>query len=131
MSVDVSKQSAEILGELLPSLQQMTLDDSVLYSFRDLGTSLHSLQILSVARSGITDLDGIGALTCLRELYAQHNRIADISPLCMHDELQIVGTEMRSRAQSGCRSCPHLCCIESGRFDRELRGGGRPNRAAR
>lgn len=91
ISVDAGKQSVEVVGELLPSLQQLTLENSVLYSFRDLGTSLHSLQVLSVARSGITDLDGIGALTCLQQLYVQHNRIADISPLSMHEELQVVG----------------------------------------
>jgi len=89
--VDAGKQSVEVIGEMLPSLQQLTLDSSMLYSFRDLGTSLHSLQVLSVARSGITDLDGIGALACLQQLYAQHNRIADISPLSMHEELQVVG----------------------------------------
>lgn len=89
--MDAGKQSVEVIGELLPSLQQLTLDSSLLYSFRDLGTSLHSLQVLSVARSGITDLDGIGALMCLQQLYAQHNQIADISPLSMHEELQVVG----------------------------------------
>lgn len=89
--MDSSKQSIEVLGELLPSLQQLVLENSTLFSFRDLGTSLHSLRTLSLSRSSITDLDGISSLTCLQELYVQHNQITDISPLSMHEELQVVG----------------------------------------
>lgn len=91
LSIDSGKQSVEAIGELLPSLQQLRLQNSVLHSFRDLGTSLHSLQILWIMRSGIKDLDGIGALTGLQELYLQYNDISDISPLTLHEELQVLG----------------------------------------
>ncbi|KDO30240.1 hypothetical protein SPRG_19795 [Saprolegnia parasitica CBS 223.65] len=90
LSIDTGKQSVEALGELLPSLLQLRLHESKLHSFRDLGTSLHSLQVLWLERCGVTDLDGIGALTGLRELYLQGNCISDISPLSMHDELSVV-----------------------------------------
>ncbi|OQR95248.1 hypothetical protein ACHHYP_00212 [Achlya hypogyna] len=93
LTVDTAKQSVEALGELLPSLLQLRLHESHLHSFRDLGTSLHSLQVLWLQSCGVTDLDGIGALTGLRELYLQHNAIADISPLSMHDELAVVDLE--------------------------------------
>lgn len=91
IAVDSGKQSVEAIGELLPSLQQLKLQNSTLHSFRDLGTSLHSLQILWVMRSGITDLDGIGALTHLQELYLQYNDISDLSPLTLHEEIQVIG----------------------------------------
>ncbi|EQC40562.1 hypothetical protein SDRG_02450 [Saprolegnia diclina VS20] len=90
LSIDTGKQSVEALGELLPSLLQLRLHESKLHSFRDLGTSLHSLQVLWLERCGVTDLDGIGALTGLRELYLNGNCISDISPLSMHDELSVV-----------------------------------------
>ncbi|KAF0729084.1 hypothetical protein Ae201684P_003432 [Aphanomyces euteiches] len=90
LTVDTRKQSIEALGELLPSLTQLNLHQSVLRSFRDLGTSLHGLQVLYLMRSGIKDLDGIGALTGLRELYLQFNEISDVSSLSMHEELQIL-----------------------------------------
>ncbi|RHZ03859.1 hypothetical protein DYB26_014334 [Aphanomyces astaci] len=92
LTVDTHKQSVEALGELLPSLTQLRLHQSVLHSFRDLGTSLHGLQILWLMSSGVKDLDGIGALTGLRELYLQFNDIVDVSPLSLHDELHILGT---------------------------------------
>ncbi|ETW04581.1 hypothetical protein H310_03794 [Aphanomyces invadans] len=91
LTVDTHKQSVEALGVLLPSLTQLRLHESVLHSFRDLGTSLHSLQVLWLMRSGVKDLDGIGALTGLRELYLQFNEISDVSPLSMHDALHVVG----------------------------------------
>ncbi|KAF0701714.1 Aste57867_7880 [Aphanomyces stellatus] len=90
LTVDTQKQSVEALGELLPSMTQLRLHQSILHSFRDLGTSLHGLQVLWLMRSGVKDLDGIGALTGLRELYLQFNEIADISPLSMHDELHVI-----------------------------------------
>ncbi|RLN74739.1 hypothetical protein BBJ28_00017331 [Nothophytophthora sp. Chile5] len=90
LSVDSTKQSVEVIGELLPALQQLRLQQSTLCSFRDLGTSLGSLRILWAVNCGITDLDGIGALVNLQELYLQHNRVSDISPLTMHDELRVV-----------------------------------------
>ncbi|KAJ8556846.1 hypothetical protein ON010_g9119 [Phytophthora cinnamomi] len=90
ISVDSSKQSVETIGELLPSLQQLRLQQSTLSSFRDLGTSLRSLRILWAMHCQISDLDGIGALLNLQELYLQHNNVSDISPLTMHDELRVV-----------------------------------------
>lgn len=101
IAVDSNKQSVEVIGELLPSLQQLKLQNSTLQSFRDLGTSLHSLQILWVMRSGISDLDGIGALTGLQELYLQYNDISDLSPLMLHEEIQVIDLEGNCIADIG------------------------------
>lgn len=91
LSVDSANQSIEVIGELLPSLQQLRLHKSTLISFRDLGTSLRALRILDVSNCGIRDLDGIGALTGLQHLYVQRNEINDISPMTMHEEIQSIG----------------------------------------
>ncbi|KAG6618754.1 Protein phosphatase 1, regulatory subunit [Phytophthora cinnamomi] len=101
ISVDSSKQSVETIGELLPSLQQLRLQQSTLSSFRDLGTSLRSLRILWAMHCQISDLDGIGALLNLQELYLQHNNVSDISPLTMHDELRVVDLEGNRVADIG------------------------------
>lgn len=101
IAVDSNKQSVEVIGELLPSLQQLKLQNSTLQSFRDLGTSLHSLQILWIMRSGISDLDGIGALTGLQELYLQYNDISDLSPLMLHEEIQVIDLEGNCIADIG------------------------------
>jgi Leucine-rich repeat (LRR) protein len=92
MEVDTSEQSVETLGVMVPNLQQLKLNNSTLKSFRDLGTSLRNLQCLWLSRSGIVDLDGIGALLALKELYVSFNDISDLTPLAMHDELQVLGT---------------------------------------
>lgn len=78
------------LGELLPSLLSLTLDESELKSLRDLGTSLHSLQVLSLARCSLSDLDGLTAFPALRELYFNDNKVADLDPLFHHESLQVL-----------------------------------------
>ena len=57
--VDTSEQTIERLGEMCPNLTSLKLNNSTLESFRDLGTSLRTLRILWLSRSGVTDLDGI------------------------------------------------------------------------
>ncbi|KAG7381765.1 Leucine-rich repeat-containing protein 56 [Phytophthora boehmeriae] len=115
ISVDSSKQSVEVIGELLPSLQQLRLQQSSLSSFRDLGTSLRSLRVLWAMHCNIADLDGIGALTNLQELYLQHNNVSDISPLTMHEELRIIDLEGNNITDIGqieqLAFCPQLVSL--------------------
>ncbi len=89
--IDTQKQSVEALGELLPSLTQLRFDQSILHSFRDLGTSLVGLHVLWLEFCCIKDLDGIGALMGLRELHLKGNAVSDMSPLSMHEELALLG----------------------------------------
>ncbi|POM57514.1 Hypothetical protein PHPALM_37961, partial [Phytophthora palmivora] len=109
--------SASASGLLSPLMRQETeleilhlenpFDDitedklSSLNSFRDLGTSLRSLHILWAMHCKISDLDGIGALVKLQELYLQHNNVTDISPLTMHDELRVIDLEGNRVADIG------------------------------
>jgi Leucine-rich repeat (LRR) protein len=39
--------------------------------------------------SGIAELDGISALSGLHELHLRHNHISDLTPLAMHDNLEV------------------------------------------
>ena len=96
MVVDTSSQNVTHLGELLPNLSELKLNDSRVCSFRDLGTSLRSLKVLWLARCGITDLDGISSFGSLAELYLAFNDVADVTPLAMHDQIQV-----RTRALGG------------------------------
>jgi hypothetical protein len=110
--VDTSEQTIERLGEMCPNLTSLKLNNSTLESFRDLGTSLRTLRILWLSRSGVTDLDGIGALVGLQELYLAFNDITDLTPLAMHDCLQVLDIEsnrvsdMNQIDQLG--TCPNL-----------------------
>ncbi len=52
----------ECIGQLLPALEHLVLNDGRLSSLCYLGTSLTRLKSLSAARVGIRNLDGIGTL---------------------------------------------------------------------
>lgn len=49
--------------------------------------------MLWVSRCGLSDLDGIGVLGQLEELYASFNDISDMGALVGHDRLQILDLE--------------------------------------
>ena len=89
LTVDTTDQSVARIGEFCPNLRQLKLNDSVLQSIRDLGTGVRHLQVLWLSRCGVSDLDGIGILDNLRELYLSFNNIADVAPLSMHEHLEV------------------------------------------
>jgi hypothetical protein len=89
LTVDTTDQSVARVGEYCPNLRELKLNDSVLQSIRDLGTSVRNLQVLWLARCGVADLDGIGILDNLKELYLSFNNIEDIGPLSMHEHLEV------------------------------------------
>ncbi|ENN79231.1 hypothetical protein D910_03730 [Dendroctonus ponderosae] len=47
------------LGTYLPALRELTLDGSIISSFRDLGYGLRHLKILKVNRCQLTCIDGV------------------------------------------------------------------------
>lgn len=87
--VDTSYQSLLDLGDIIPNLSKLYLDNSKLLSVRDLGTSIRSLQILSLNNCGLTELDGIAVLSNLKCLYARDNLISDINALAMHEFIEV------------------------------------------
>jgi len=86
IEVDTGTQSIAHIGQMLPNLQTLKLTNSRVESFRDLGTRLRNLRILWVTRCGISELDGIVALSGLQELYIAFNDVSDLSPLSLHEQ---------------------------------------------
>lgn len=89
LQIDTSIQSLLDLPDLLPSIKHLVLDNSTISSIRDLGVGLRNLSSLSLSGCGLHDLDGIGVLTGLQELNLSDNYIADITPLTMHEHIQV------------------------------------------
>ncbi|XP_058435301.1 leucine-rich repeat-containing protein 56 isoform X2 [Marmota monax] len=115
MCVDTRESSLGNFGVHLPNLDQLKLNGSRLSSLRDLGTSLSHLQVLWLARCGLTDLDGIGSFPVLKELYVSYNDISDLSPLCLLEQLEVLDLEGNSVEDLGqvcsLRLCPQLTTL--------------------
>jgi hypothetical protein len=89
--VDTCEHSITQVGERLPNLRELTLTSSFLSNgIRDLGTSLKKLRVLVLCDADIEDLDGIGALLELRKLYLSKNKISNLTPLALHDSLEVL-----------------------------------------
>jgi len=95
MQVDAvsGSQRVESLGECMPNLKQMRLNQSAICTVRDLGTSYVQLRVLWLCRSALQDLGGITAMPVLEELYISFNDIRDLSPIYTHDSLQVLDVE--------------------------------------
>jgi len=87
--VDSQQISLDNLIDNVPSIERLVLDYSCVHTFRDFGTSTRKLKMISLAHCKIYDLDGINTLTNLIELRLAHNDIQDLTPLAMHETLQI------------------------------------------
>ncbi|XP_006164507.1 leucine-rich repeat-containing protein 56 isoform X3 [Tupaia chinensis] len=115
MSVDTRESSLRNFGVHLPNLSQLKLNGSRLGSLRDLGTSLGRLQVLWLARCGQADLDGISSFPVLKELYVSYNNIADLSPLCLLEQLEVLDLEGNSVDDLGqvryLQLCPRLATL--------------------
>ncbi|CAM4584317.1 unnamed protein product [Caretta caretta] len=93
MRVDTRENSLGNFGAYLPNLRQLKLNNSLLVSVRDLGSTLSHLQVLWMARCGLTDLDGISSCISLKELYIAYNNISDLSQVSLLDHLEILDLE--------------------------------------
>ncbi|XP_075043913.1 leucine-rich repeat-containing protein 56 isoform X2 [Mixophyes fleayi] len=93
MCVDTREHTLGNFGTYMPNLRQLKLNNSVILSLRDLGTSLSHLQVLWMARSGLTDLDGITSFYSLKELYLAYNDLRDLSQMSMLEYLEILDLE--------------------------------------
>lgn len=115
IEVNTTEQPLSVLGSKLPSLLELKLDNSVLESFRDLGTNLKMLKILWLSCSGVKDLEGMGALISLEKLYIASNEITDITPLALHENLRVVDLQsnlIRDVKQvQNLRNCPSLTSL--------------------
>lgn len=76
--VDTTNTHMQHVGEVLQSLTSLKLNDSVIPSVRDLGTSFRHLRVLSINRCEMKSLAGLSSFEFLKELYASYNDIQDL-----------------------------------------------------
>ncbi|GAA6093012.1 leucine-rich repeat-containing protein 56 [Tachysurus ichikawai] len=93
MCVDIRQTILGDFGVYLPNLVQLKMNNSLILSVRDLGITLSHLQVLSLVRCGLSDLDGLPSLSSLKELYVAYNNVADLSQVCMLEQLELVDLE--------------------------------------
>lgn len=90
LQIDTSDKSISTLGFLVPNLRELILDHSRIASVRDLGVGLRQLLTISLNDCAINELDGIASLVNLEILSLRNNGIMDVSPIAMHDKLQVI-----------------------------------------
>jgi Leucine-rich repeat (LRR) protein len=87
LRVDTSFHHLQITGEILNNLQSLKLNDSIIKSFRDLGTSFRNVQILYLSRCELKEIQGIQAFEQLKELYLGYNDIEELFDVGFLDNL--------------------------------------------
>ncbi|XP_037995508.1 leucine-rich repeat-containing protein 56 isoform X2 [Motacilla alba alba] len=110
MRVDTREISLGNFGVHLPNLRELKLNNSLLVSVRDLGTSLSHLRVLWMARCGLSDLDGISSCSSLIELYIAYNNISDLSQLTWLDHLEVLDLEGNNIEDINQVQYLRLCC---------------------
>ena len=93
LKVDLSLNSLQNLGFLLPNLRELKINSSKLSSLRDIGTSLVHLEVLWASRCGLQDLAGILMFQSLSELYVSFNSIRDLTDIGFLNSLQVLDLE--------------------------------------
>lgn len=61
LRVDTACHNLQVTGEIMPSLEMLKLNDSVIRCFRDIGTSFRNVRVLHMARCEIREVQGIQA----------------------------------------------------------------------
>ena len=56
LRVDTTCHSLQVTGEILPSLEYLKLNDSIIRCFRDVGTSFKNVRVLHLARCELTEV---------------------------------------------------------------------------
>jgi hypothetical protein len=57
--VDTSLHNLQVTGEILTSLDYLKLNDSIIQSFRDIGTSFKNVRVLNISRCELKEVQGI------------------------------------------------------------------------
>ncbi|XP_048805357.1 leucine-rich repeat-containing protein 56 [Lagopus muta] len=110
MQVDTRESSLGNFGAYLPNLRELKLNNSLLVSVRDLGTTLSHLHVLCMVCCGLLDLDGISAFSSLKELYIAYNKISDLCPLSFLDHLEVLDLEGNNIEDINQMQYLGLCC---------------------
>jgi hypothetical protein len=92
--VDTREMTLSLLGDMFPNLKKLRLNNSIIPSVRDIGSTLVSLRFLSLARCTISSLDGVSTISRnLEELYLAFNHITDVCDLMGMEKLRVVDLE--------------------------------------
>ena len=59
LRVDSRHHNLQVTGEIMPQLDLLKLNDSVISCFRDIGTSFKNVRVLHIARCEIREVQGI------------------------------------------------------------------------
>ncbi|KAM6408290.1 leucine-rich repeat-containing protein 56 [Rhynochetos jubatus] len=110
MQVDTRENSLGNFGAYLPNLRELKLNNSLLVSVRDLGTTLSHLRVLWMACCGLSDLDGISSCSSLKELYVAYNNISDLSQLTWLEYLEVLDLEGNNIEDINQMQYLGLCC---------------------
>jgi hypothetical protein len=91
---DTREMTLSYLGDVVPALRKLRLNNSQIPSIRDISAQLVNLRFLSLAHCEIVSLDGICTLSkCLEELYLAYNHISDLSELIGLPKLRVLDLE--------------------------------------
>ena len=77
----------------MQSLEWLKLNDSVIPSFRDIGTSFKNVQVLYLGRCELKEVQGIQAFEQLEELYMGYNEIDDLFDIGFIQHLKVLDLE--------------------------------------
>ncbi|TNV71337.1 hypothetical protein FGO68_gene1216 [Halteria grandinella] len=93
LRVDTSCHNLQVTGEILSSLEYLRMSDSIIMSFRDIGTSFRFVRVLHLARCELKEVQGIQAFINLEELYISHNMIEELFDIGFLENLSVLDIE--------------------------------------
>jgi Leucine-rich repeat (LRR) protein len=83
----------QVTGEILSSLEYLKLNDSIIPTFRDIGTSFKNVRVLHLGRCELKEVQGIQAFEQLEELYISYNEIDELFDIGFIEHLTVLDLE--------------------------------------
>ena len=69
------------------------MNDSIIPTFRDIGTSFKNVRVLHICRCELKEVQGIQAFEQLEELYISYNEIDELFDIGFLEHLQVLDFE--------------------------------------
>lgn len=93
LRVDTRYHNLQVTGEILTSLECLKMNDSIISTFRDIGTSFRNVLVLHIARCELKEVQGIQAFEQLEELYISYNEIDELFDIGFLEHLKVLDME--------------------------------------
>lgn len=93
LRVDTRFHNLQVTGEILSSLEYLKMNDSIIPTFRDIGTSFKNVRVLHIARCELKEVQGIQAFEQLEELYISYNEIDELFDIGFIEHLTVLDFE--------------------------------------